>query len=252
MNARIRYGLGALTAAALMLLAGGCDDASEYYYTTSYPVVRIEVSVTVEEETPEPQPEPEPQPGEGEGEGGTETDDGTSTGTDTGTGTDDGTDTGTDTGTETDDGTGTGTDTGTSSGTGSDDGTGTSSDDGTVEEPENPLVTQLREEVLAAAPVQAGGVYTLDFKYADSGRLTVRPAAGAETVSGGFMKQPGATAISFYFGEQAYTCTVTAYTSEEGLRQALLTVDLTAEYQARYPDAKITQVLRKEYTSHRQ
>lgn len=220
MNAQIRYGLGALTAAALMLLAGGCDDASEYYYTTSYPVVRIEVSVTVEEETPEPQPEPEPQPGEGEGEGGTETDDGTGTGTDTGTG--------------------------------SDDGTGTSSDDGTVEEPENPLVTQLREEVLAAAPVQAGGVYTLDFKYADSGRLTVRPAAGAETVSGGFMKQPGATAISFYFGEQAYTCTVTAYTSEEGLRQALLTVDLTAEYQARYPDAKITQVLRKEYTSHRQ
>lgn len=222
MNARIRYGLGALTAAALMLLAGGCDDASEYYYTTSYPVVRIEVSVTVEEETPEPQPEPEPQPGEGEGEGGT------------GTGTDDGT----------------GTDTGT--GTGTDDGTGTGSDDGTVEEPENPLVTQLREEVLAAAPVQAGGVYTLDFKYADSGRLTVRPAAGAETVSGGFMKQPGATAISFYFGEQAYTCTVTAYTGEEGLRQALLTVDLTAEYQARYPDAKITQVLRKEYTSHRQ
>lgn len=222
MNARIRYGLGALTAAALMLLAGGCDDASEYYYTTTYPVVRIEVTVTVEEETPEPEPEPEPQPGEGEGEGGTETDDGTGTGT----GSDDGTRT--------------------------DDGTGTSSDDGTVEEPENPLVTQLREEVLAAAPVQAGGVYTLDFKYADSGRLTVRPAAGAETVSGGFMKQPGATAISFYFGEQAYTCTVTAYTSEEGLQQALLTVDLTAEYQARYPDAKITQVLRKEYTSHRQ
>lgn len=224
MNARTRYGFGVLMAAVLMLLNGGCDDASEYYYTTSYPVVRIEVSVTVEEETPEPQPEPEPQPGEGEGEGGTGTDDGTGTGTDTGTG----------------------------SGTGSDDGTGTSSDDGTVEEPENPLVTQLREEVLAAAPVQAGGVYTLDFKYADSGRLTVRPAAGAETVSGGFMKQPGATAISFYFGEQAYTCTVTAYTSEEGLRQALLTVDLTAEYQARYPDAKITQVLRKEYTSHRQ
>lgn len=224
MNARTRYGFGVLMAAVLMLLNGGCNDASEYYYTTTYPVVRIEVSVTVEEETPEPEPEPEPQPGEGEGEEGTGTDDGT----------------------------GTGTDTGTSSGTGSDDGTGTGSDDGTVEEPENPLVTQLREEVLAAAPVQAGGVYTLDFKYADSGRLTVRPAAGAETVSGGFMKQPGATAISFYFGEQAYTCTVTAYTSEEGLRQALLTVDLTAEYQARYPDAKITQVLRKEYTSHRQ
>ena len=238
MNARIRYGLGALTAAALMLLAGGCDDASEYYYTTSYPVVRIEVSVTVEEETPEPEPEPEPQPGEGEGEGGTGTDDGTGTGTDTGTGS----------GTGSDDGTGTSSD----DGTRTDDGTGTGSDDGTVKEPENPLVTQLREEVLAAAPVQAGGVYTLDFKYADSGRLTVRPAAGAETVSGGFMKQPGATAISFYFGEQAYTCTVTAYTSEEGLRQALLTVDLTAEYQARYPDAKITQVLRKEYTSHRQ
>lgn len=222
MNARTRYGFGVLMAAVLMLLNGGCNDASEYYYTTTYPVVRIEVTVEVEEETPEPQPEPEPQPGEGEGEGGTETDDGTGTGT----GSDDGTRT--------------------------DDGTGTGSDDGTVEEPENPLVTQLREEVLSKAPVQAGGSYTLDFKYSDSGRLTVRPAAGAETVSGGFMKQPGATAISFYFGEQAYTCTVTAYTSEEGLRQALLTVDLTAEYQARYPDAKITQVLRKEYTSHRQ
>lgn len=216
MNARIRYGLGTLTVAALMLLAGGCDDASEYYYTTTYPVVRIEVTVEVEEETPEPEPEPEPQPGEGEGEGGTETDDGTGTGTDTGTG------------------------------------SGTGSDDGTVEEPENPLVTQLREEVLSKAPVQAGGSYTLDFKYSDSGRLTVRPAAGAETVSGGFAKQPGASNISFYFGEQAYTGTVTAYTGEEGLRQALLTVDLTAEYQARYPDAKITQVLRKEYTSHRQ
>lgn len=221
MNARIRYGLGALTAAALMLLAGGCDDASEYYYTTTYPVVRIEVTVEVEEETPEPQPEPEPQPGEGEGEEGTETDDGTGTGT----GSDDGTRT--------------------------DDGTGTGSDDGTVEEPENPLVTQLREEVLSKAPVQAGGSYTLDFKYSDSGRLTVRPAAGAETVSGGFAKQPGASNISFYFGEQAYTCAVSVYT-EEGVRQALLTVDLTAEYQARYPDAKITQVLRKEYTSHRQ
>lgn len=216
MNARTRYGFGVLMAAVLMLLNGGCNDASEYYYTTTYPVVRIEVTVEVEEETPEPEPEPEPQPGEGEGEGGTETDDGTGTGTDTGTG------------------------------------SGTGSDDGTVEEPENPLVTQLREEVLSKAPVQAGGSYTLDFKYSDSGRLTVRPAAGAETVSGGFAKQPGASNISFYFGEQAYTGTVTAYTGEEGLRQALLTVDLTAEYQARYPDAKITQVLRKEYTSHRQ
>ncbi len=210
MNARTRYGFGVLMAAVLMLLNGGCNDASEYYYTTTYPVVRIEVTVEVEEETPEPEP------GEGEGEGGTETDDGTGTGTDTGTG------------------------------------SGTGSDDGTVEEPENPLVTQLREEVLSKAPVQAGGSYTLDFKYSDSGRLTVRPAAGAETVSGGFAKQPGASNISFYFGEQAYTGTVTAYTGEEGLRQALLTVDLTAEYQARYPDAKITQVLRKEYTSHRQ
>lgn len=237
MNARTRYGFGVLMAAVLMLLNGGCNDASEYYYTTTYPVVRIEVTVEVEEETPEPEPEPEPQPGEGEGEEGTGTDDGTGNGTDTGT--------------ETDDGTGTGTDTGTGSGTGSDDGTGTSSDDGTVEEPENPLVTQLREEVLSKAPVQAGGSYTLDFKYSDSGRLTVRPAAGAETVSGGFAKQPGASNISFYFGEQAYTCAVSVYT-EEGVRQALLTVDLTAEYQARYPDAKITQVLRKEYTSHRQ
>ena len=52
MNARTRYGFGVLMAAVLMLLNGGCDDASEYYYTTSYPVVRIAESDQVEKKTP--------------------------------------------------------------------------------------------------------------------------------------------------------------------------------------------------------
>ena len=46
-----------------------------------------------------------------------------------------------------------------------------------------------------------------------------------------------------------YTCTVSTYKAEDGTSKALLTVDLTEEYKALYPDAGITKAVRKEYTS---
>lgn len=48
MTKLLRYLLPVLLAAALT----ACGDDSEFYYTTSYPVVRIDASVTIEEQTP--------------------------------------------------------------------------------------------------------------------------------------------------------------------------------------------------------
>ena len=47
----------------------------------------------------------------------------------------------------------------------------------------------------------------------------------------------------------SYTYAVSYY-SEEGKSLTLLTVDLTAKYQALYPTAGITKVERLEYTTH--
>lgn len=158
--------------AAMVLTA--CDD-SDVYYTTAYPVVRVEAEATLTSQTP---------PAE-EGE----------------------------------------------------------------ETPENPLKAQIEAEVVAAAPVAAGGRYVLDFVKYNGGRLTVYPAEGAGLVAGTFLKTPGQTDLQFLFGDNDYTCAMTAYSSDAGER-ALLTVNLTEHYQALYPDAGITRVVRREYTTH--
>jgi len=76
-------------------------------------------------------------------------------------------------------------------------------------------------------------------------------AADAETVTGTFIKEPDKPEeLHFTFGEQAYTCKVSGYTDTDDLRKTLFSVDLTEEYKQLYPDAGITQVIRKEYTSH--
>ena len=68
---------------------------------------------------------------------------------------------------------------------------------------------------------------------------------------GVFFKDPGATDILVYCPEPAmkYTCVVSAYKAEDGTSKTLLTVDLTEEYQALYPEAGITKAVRREYTS---
>ena len=205
---------------AALLAAGGCGDDSEVFYSIAYPVVRIEAEVTL----PEPEEPEEPSTGEDSGSEGTEGTEGT-----------DGTvDSGTTDGTE---------DSGTTDGT-VDSGT----TDGT-EEPIDPLVAQIQAEVLAEASVQAGGSYALDFTRYNRGPLTVDTAAEAGTVPGAFFKEPGATEIRFLFLELDYTAALSSYTDTDGVRKVLLTVDLTEEFQKRYPESDLTKVVRREYTS---
>ena len=211
---------------AALLAAGGCGDDSEVFYSIAYPVVRIEAEVTL----PEPEEPEEPSTGEDSGSEGTEGTDGTDD-----SGSTDGTvDSGSTDGTV---------DSGTTDGT-VDSGT----TDGT-EEPIDPLVAQIQAEVLAEAPVQAGGSYALDFTRYNRGPLTVDTAAEAGTVPGAFFKEPGATEIRFLFLELDYTAALSSYTDTDGVRKVLLTVDLTEEFQKRYPETDITKVVRREYTS---
>lgn len=234
---------------SLLLASAGCSDDSEVFYSISYPVVRIEAAVTL------PTPEPEPEPGEG-----SDTGTGTGTGTDEGsgsTGSDNGSGTGSGTGSDVTDGSqGSGEPTGGSAGgsdgsTGGSDGSTGGTDTGTEEpeEPVNPLQAEIEADVIASAPVQAGGRYTLDFTRYNRGPLTVETATDQGTVTGAFIKTPGATSFTCYFLEEIYDCTISAYTDSDGVRKVLLTVDLTALYQERYPTAGVTSVLRKEYTS---
>ena len=199
---------------AALLAAGGCGDDSEVFYSIAYPVVRIEAEVTL----PEPEEPEEPSTGEDSGSEGTDgtVDSGSTDGT-VDSGTTDGT-----------------VDSGTTDGT---------------EEPVDPLVAQIQAEVLAEAPVQAGGSYALDFTRYNRGPLTVDTAAEAGTVPGAFFKEPGATEIRFLFLELDYTAALSSYTDTDGVRRVLLTVDLTKEFQKRYPESDLTKVVRREYTS---
>ena len=199
---------------AALLAAGGCGDDSEVFYCIAYPVVRIEAEVTL----PEPEEPEEPSTGEDSGSEGT-----------------DGTD-----------------DSGSTDGTvdsGTTDGTVDSGTTDETEEPVDPLVAQIQAEVLAEAPVQAGGSYALDFTRYNRGPLTVDTAAEAGTVPGAFFKEPGATEIRFLFLELDYTAALSSYTDTDGVRKVLLTVDLTEEFQKRYPESDLTKVVRREYTS---
>ena len=199
---------------AALLAAGGCGDDSEVFYSIAYPVVRIEAEVTL----PEPEEPEEPSTGEDSGSEGTDgTDDSGSTDGTVDSGSTDGT-----------------VDSGTTDGT---------------EEPVDPLVAQIQAEVLAEAPVQAGGSYVLDFTRYNRGPLTVDTAAEAGTVPGAFFKEPGATEIRFLFLELDYTAALSSYTDTDGVRKVLLTVDLTEEFQKRYPESDLTKVVRREYTS---
>lgn len=105
------------------------------------------------------------------------------------------------------------------------------------------MVERIREEIEAAAPVKAGGSYVLEFTKYNGGRLRIRQTAEADRVRGVFFKDPGATDILVYCPEPAmkYTCVVSAYKAEDGTSKTLLTVDLTEEYQALYPEAGITE-----------
>lgn len=196
--------------AALMASACG-EEKNEVFYTISYPITEVGAEVTIETT------EPEPTPGEGGETGGSDT-----TG---GTGTDEGTGSGSETEDETGDGTGEGGQT------------------------EDPAVAEIEAEIIAAAPVAAGGSYTLYFSTYNAGRLEVMIAADAAMAAGVFGKEPGQSSIEFIYSERDYVCTVSSYTDSEGVRKVLLAVDLTEEYRKLHPEVNITKAERLEYTS---
>lgn len=198
--------------AALMASACG-EEKNEVFYTISYPITEVGAEVTIETT----EPEPEPTPGEGDETGGSDT-----TG---GTGTDEGTGSGSETEDETGDGTGEGGQT------------------------EDPAVAEIEAEIIAAAPVAAGGSYTLYFSTYNAGRLEVMTAADAAMAAGVFGKEPGQSSIEFIYSERDYVCTVSSYTDSEGVRKVLLAVDLTEEYRKLHPEVNITKAERLEYTS---
>ena len=227
-----------LLLSAALLVTGGCGDDSEVFYSITYPVVRIDAEVTLSE------PE-EPSTGEGsgtegtEGSGGTDGTDGTDgTG---GTGGTDGTDgTGGTGGTDGTDGTG---------GTSGTDGTEGSGGTESTEEPVDPLVAQIQAEAAAEGLVQAGGCYTLDFARYNRGYLTIETATQSGTLTGVFFKEPGASELTFFYLDTNTSCTLSYYTDTDGVRKVLLLFDRTEAFQARYPDAGLTKVIRREYTS---
>lgn len=193
-----------------------CSEPSEVYYTTRYEVTAIEAAVSVTEETPTEPTDPE-NPGTELGDGS----DGEGTG---GSGSD-----------------------GSDGSEGSEGGEGTEGGEGSA----TPLADAIRAAVLASAPVQVGGSYTLDYVEYNGGRLTVRPTADGEALSGAFVKLPGSTDITLYYGgDQERRCTLSYYTDAEGQRLARFGEDLTEQFRALYPDADIQSVVRYEQTSH--
>ena len=76
------------------------------------------------------------------------------------------------------------------------------------------------------------------------------PEPDAAPITGSFNKEPDKPdQLRFFYEDADYTYAVSYY-SEEGKSLTLLTVDLTAKYQALYPTAGITKVERLEYTTH--
>lgn len=237
MNSKSICRLLALLTAAL----AACSEPSEVYYTTRYEVTAIEAAVSVTEETPTEPTDPE-NPGtelgdgsDGEGTGGSD-----NTGSGSGSGGSDGSEGSAGTG-------------GSSGSDGSDGSEGSEGGEGTEggEGSATPLADAIRAAVLASAPVQVGGSYTLDYVEYNGGRLTVRPTADGEALSGAFVKLPGSTDITLYYGgDQERRCTLSYYTDAEGQRLARFGEDLTEQFRALYPDADIQSVVRYEQTSH--
>lgn len=237
MNSKSICRLLALLTAAL----AACSEPSEVYYTTRYEVTAIEAAVSVTEETPTEPTDPE-NPGTelGDGSDGEGTGDSDNTGSGSGSGGSDGSEGAAGTGG------GSGSD-GSDGSEGSEGGEGTEGGEGSA----TPLADAIRAAVLASAPVQVGGSYTLDYVEYNGGRLTVRPTADGEALSGAFVKLPGSTDITLYYGgDQERRCTLSYYTDAEGQRLARFGEDLTEQFRALYPDADIQSVVRYEQTSH--
>lgn len=109
---------------------------------------------------------------------------------------------------------------------------------------DNPLVAQIREELLAKSPAVEGDTYTFSFMVYNAGILLLQ--SGEQTTEGRFTKVPGSDEIGFLFGEEYHIAQVTSPVDEQTPGE-LYTFDFTKEYQQLYPDAKIVEAKRLEY-----
>ena len=191
------------------LLLAACSESTVVFYTVHYPVVRVEAEVTLDS-------------GSSGEDGETTPDDGSST--DDETTPDDGTEgSGSDTTVET-----------------------RTENDGTTEDP---LVQEIEAAIVAAAPVQAGGGYTLYFSQYNGGRARIVRNPESEPVMGLFGKEPSETSFEVIFDDEDYICTPGSYNDGTEVRKTVLEIDLTESFQALYPTAGITRAVRREYTS---
>ncbi len=112
------------------------------------------------------------------------------------------------------------------------------------------IITLVSEDALAKAPVRSGGGYLLEYKRYDGGALTVRAAVDADPVVGEFDKQPGASTLTFRYDGSETEYAIESYVDKDsGIDYVMLATDLTAYYQALYPDDYIVEVKRLEITS---
>lgn len=109
---------------------------------------------------------------------------------------------------------------------------------------DNPLVAQIREELLAKSPAVEGDTYTFSFMVYNAGILLLQ--SGEQTTEGRFTKVPGSDEIGFLFGEEYHIAQVTSPINEQTPGE-LYTFDFTKEYQQLYPNAKIVEAKRLEY-----
>lgn len=238
---RILARLFALPLAGLFaLLCAACSDPVDVFYSTDYPVLRVEAEVTLD--------------GVGSGGSGEETGDDSGEpgmpGDDTGADDPSGGGTGGDTSGSggTDDGTGSGDPSGDGDGTGT--GTGSDTDDPEPSTDTEAIVEAIHAAVLNEAPVAAGGSYRLDFNRADGGNLYVTAAAGAEPVAGTFTKIPASTELTFAYGDRTYSAHLLHYSDDGGPSRVRFAVDLTDLYRERYGIESGLRVVRYEYTDH--
>ncbi len=118
------------------------------------------------------------------------------------------------------------------------------------EGPHPDIIALVSQDALEKAPVRSGGSYLLEYTRYDGGTLTVRVAADADPVAGEFDKQPGASALTFRYDGSETEYAIESYMDKDsGTAYVMLAADLTAYYQALYPDDYIVEVKRLEITS---
>ncbi len=118
------------------------------------------------------------------------------------------------------------------------------------EGPHPDIIALVSQDALEKAPVRSGGSYLLEYTRYDGGTLTVRAAADADPVAGEFDKQPGAAALTFRYDGSETEYAIESYMDKDsGGAYVMFVADLTAYYQALYPDDYIVEVKRLEITS---